>query len=62
MTCPECGAREDIYGLPNQNYPGWFKHWCARRGHEVFRRAMSEIDLLETTASKSASESAAGLK
>ena len=42
MKCNLCGADEDIYALPNQNYPGWFKHFCSATGREVHRRASGD--------------------
>lgn len=40
--CNDCGAEWQLYGLANQNYPACFKHWCSRRGAEIFKRAETE--------------------
>jgi len=44
-ACEFCGTTKwDIYGLANQNYPAWFKHWCPRQGREIFANPSDESD------------------
>lgn len=42
--CDDCGAEWQLYGLANQNYPACFKHWCSRRGAEIFKHAETDAE------------------